>query len=187
MKFKTLIIIIGVVALLTACGKNGDSSSSNKGENSGNKSQITNPVTEITEGQAKKIYSSLFRVPSGAKNVKWSVIDSAESSEKNAPRLLEFNFDLDGKSFTAREKKSNSGNANFSGLYYVWSVEDPFEFTDKNGNKLSGEAFRYNGKDECVDLCIWSDPHNGMSYTLSVSAKSLDGFDLQAIVEMITP
>ena len=49
----------------------------------------------------------------------------------------------------------------------------------------AGTYYRFIGTDEWADLCIWYDTTKGVSYSLSVTAKDLDGFDLQAIAEAL--
>ena len=38
-----------------------------------------------------------------------------------------------------------------------------------------------------ADLCTWYDIEIGISYSLSTTAKDLDGFDIQGIVEAMYP
>ena len=52
---------------------------------------------------------------------------------------------------------------------------------------MKGTYYRFVGEEEWADLCTWYDEENGASYSISVTSKDLDGFDLQAIAEMLSP
>ena len=55
--------------------------------------------------------------------------------------------------------------------------------TLKNWADIVCHTFRFIGEEGYADLCTWYDAESGVSYSLSVTAKDLDGFDLLAIAE----
>ena len=140
--------------------------------------QIANPWREISEAEAKEIYPQSFMIPDGAINTAWSVMETAE-----APALLQFEFDLYQNRFTARQQQTNQPDTDLSGMYYTWTAQDNITLC----NGLTGSMYRYIGENEYVDLCTWYDEASGMSYSLSVTAEDLDGFDLQAVAEALLP
>ena len=181
--------LVASMVFLASCGKEPAKSSkpADSQQNASIESEdttVVNPNTEITEDEAKKIYPDLFRVPKGAKNIQWTRIEAPGSVDLP---IVELSFDLNGNSFSAREAATGKTAEYAHGMNYEWTAKEPFSFTDKSGETVSGEYYRYNGEEECADLCTWYDANAGMSYSLSVTADSLDGFDLQAIVEAIAP
>lgn len=177
MKKILIVLMLAGLVLLTACKGKTDNLS-------GGLSDISDTVSGVSEAKAREVYKNVFRVPKGAENVKWDILNS--STEGGAP-VLKFDFDLDGKTFLAREELTESNAYALTEQSYEWTAIEPFSFTDKSGNTLSGESYRYIGENEYADLCIWYDLESGMCYSVFVRAESLDGFDLQAIVEEITP
>ena len=146
-------------------------------------SQIANPWHDITEAEAEKICPKSFEVPEGAENVKWSVMEPAGASSDTQGTLVQLSFDLDGNSFTAREQVTGDPEADISGMYYNWTVQG--EETLKNWAETVCHTFRWIGEDEYADLCAWYDAETGTSYSVSVTAEDLDGFDLLAIAEAL--
>ena len=194
MKNTVLSLILAVLLVLSfsACGNGGENISENGNEKIKESTEnaettVVNPVSVITENEAKADYPDLFRVPKEAKNVKWSRIMNPNSSAASVKPIIELRFDLDDRTFIARQEETGK-TARFShGLHYKWTASDPFKFVSKGGNSFSGTSYRYIGEGKYVDLSTWYDPVSQMSYSVSVSAENLDGFDLQAIVEAIAP
>ena len=141
--------------------------------------QIANPWRDVTEAEAKKISPDAFSVPAGAENVSWSVMESGSEP------LVQLSFDLNGDSFTAREQVTNDKAADIAGMYYDWTQQTDVTLANWADGKMKGTYYRFVGEDEWADLCTWYDEANGISYSLSVTSKDLDGFDLQAIAEML--
>lgn len=173
---KTISVILLLVLLLAACGKN-EAPAQTKLQD-GENTQIANPWREITEDEAKAIYPQSFSVPEGAENAVWRVMETAD-----APALLELDFDLDGLRFTARQQETGNRDADLSGMYYTWTAQ--VGMTLRNG--LTGTMYRNISEDGYADVCVWYDEAAGVSYSLSVTAKDLDGFDLQAVAEALFP
>ncbi|MCR4890784.1 MAG: hypothetical protein K5989_01165 [Lachnospiraceae bacterium] len=139
--------------------------------------QIANPWTDCTEDEAYGLIPNSFSAPEGAKNVAWSRMDS------NEPTLVQMTFDLEGDSFTAREQVTGDEAKDISGMHYDWVEEDEVTLANWGGGNMKAKTYRYVGEDEFVDLCTWYDTEIGISYSLSVVAPDLAGFDIQAVVE----
>ncbi|MBR5344045.1 MAG: hypothetical protein IK149_09125 [Oscillospiraceae bacterium] len=141
---------------------------------------MPNPWREVTEDEARTLCPGALRAPDGAENVCWSVMET-----EGAPALVQLSFDLDGMSYTAREQATNDKDADISGMFYTWTAQTGMTLQNWTESAKSGACFRYVGEDEWADLCTWYDAASGISYSLSVTAKDLDGFDLQAIAEAL--
>ena len=182
MKKVILFVIPVMLLLLTACGRTSPAAElSQSGESAG----MANPWREITEAEAKELCPKSFSVPEGAENVVWSAMDPAADPSGTTGALVQLSFDLYGMRFTAREQLTGDKEVDQSGMYYDWTYQ--MEETLKNwadGN-MPCHSFRFVGDEGYADLCTWYDAEAGVSYSLSVTAKDLDGFDLLAIAEAL--
>ena len=146
---------------------------------------IANPWRDITENEAGKIYPGTFHVPAGAENVSWTVLDAEADASGMPGALVQLSFDLDGNNFTAREQRTGSKDVDQSGMYYEWTNREESVLQNGNGGGIPCILYRFIGEDETADLCTWYDEESGVSYSLSVVAEDLDGFDLRAVAESI--
>ncbi len=177
MKRTTVIVLLILMLVLTACGPAGTATSAEA-------AQLGNPWRDITEEEAKEICPVSFCVPDGAQDVQWSVMDAAADPSGVPGALVQLSFDLDGNHYTAREQITGDEEVDQSGMYYDWTFQ--LDETLKNWpDEMGCHTFRYIGEDGYADLCTWYDAEAGVSYSLSVTARDLDGFDLLAIVEMM--
>ena len=170
-----IIILLFTMLMLTACGQ---SSPAFEPQQDSGSVQIPNPWRDITETEAKAVYPQTFTVPDNAENAAWRVMESA-----GAPALLELDFELNGLHFTARQQQTGTRDADLSGMYYTWTAQDSMTLC----TGLTGTMYRCIDEDGYADLCIWYDEASGVSYSLGVTAKDLDGFDLQAVAEALFP
>ena len=146
---------------------------------------IANPWRDITEAEARALYPDIFVVPAGAENAVWSTLDAPTEPDEAAGPLVQLDFDLDGNSFTAREQRTGSKDVDQSGMYYEWTNREESVLQNGNGGGIPCILYRFIGEDETADLCTWYDEESGVSYSLSVVAEDLDGFDLRAVAESI--
>ncbi len=167
---------------LAACAQGGTSA---EVPQSGETAQIANPWREITETGAKAVCPASFAVPEGARNAQWRVLDSAADESGVPGPLVQLSFELDGNTFTAREQGTGSEEVDHSGMYYAWTVQDEGLLSNWGGGKLPCRNYRFIGENEYADLCTWYDADAGVSYSVSVTAEDLDGFDLQAVAEAL--
>ncbi len=139
---------------------------------------LANPWSDITEEEANGLVPNLFSVPEGATNVTWSKMVAGDDV------LVQVTFDLDGRTFTAREQSTATEEpSEISGLYYEWTVVDDVTLANWADGNMTGKDYRYIGNDKTVDLITWYDVETGYTYSLSTEDKDLDGFDIQAIAE----
>ncbi len=145
--------------------------------------QQANPWREITRAEAGELCGGALAPPEGAENEQWSVLDSAADASGTPGPLVQLCFELDGNRFTAREQLTGDPDADISGMYYDWI--DRRDESLKNWGELPCRSFRWIGEKEYADLCAWYDADSGISYSLSVTAGDLDGFDLLAVAEAL--
>ncbi|MBR0376765.1 MAG: hypothetical protein IJH59_09400 [Firmicutes bacterium] len=168
---KKLLVLAALILLLclAACG------------GAPQEEEIANPWHDITEEEAAELCPASFALPEGAENASWSVMDA----EEGASPLVQLSFDLDGNSFIAREQLTEDAGADISGMYYDWTAQ--LDDTLQNWGGLACHSYRHVGDDGYADLCAWYDEARGVSYTLSVTAEDLEGFDLLAVAEALAP
>ena len=174
MKKVISVLMLLLLLLLAGCGQQAAPAQTMSGEST----QLANPWREVTEAEAKALYPQSFTLPDGAENAAWRVMESG-----GAPALLELDFELDGLRFTARQQQTGNRDADISGMFYTWTAQ--IGMTLRSGH--TGTMYRWIGEDGYADLCVWYDEASGVSYSLSVTAKDLDGFDLQAVAEALFP
>ena len=198
MKKTIAFIITGLTALsLVACGQTAEAPAEAPAEETVQEAVeetdpekeeavgMANPWRDITEEEANSIYAKLFKAPEGATDVKWSIMDSAADPSGFPGPLVQMMFTLDGREFTARMQTAPEDSADISGMFYDWTVTDDATLHGWGGDNMPATCSRYVGENEYADLCSWYDIEYGAAYTLSVTDKDLDGFDIQAIAEAI--
>ncbi len=187
------IVLLFAMLTLTACGQTAPSAKpqqdgetvqaapSVEPQQGGETVQVANPWRSVTEAEAKSLCPGSLRAPDGAENVQWRAMESAEK-----PALVQLSFELTGYSYTAREQVTNDKAADISGMHYTWTAQTAMTLQNWEESAKSGTYYRCIGEGEWADLCAWYDTAKGISYSLGVTAKDLDGFDLEAIAEMLT-
>ena len=186
MRKTIVIVLLFVILALTACGQTAPAAETPQSTpaadtpQSGGEVHVANPWREVTETEAAGLCPGALTAPEGAENVRWSVMETAEQ-----PALVQLDFDLNGYSYTAREQMTGDMAADISGMYYTWTEQIELKLRNWGESAKSGVYYRFIGEDEWADLCVWYDTERGISYSLSITSKDLDGFDLQAIAEML--
>ena len=144
--------------------------------------QIPNPWRDLSEEEALALCGGSLRVPEGAQNARWSAMESGAE-----PVLVQLVFDLDGLSFTARAQASQDPAADISGMYYSWDSRRETTLRTWGEAGLPAVCSRHAGGDGTAEVCAWYDAASGTAYALSVTAEDLDGFDLAAVAEALSP
>ena len=148
--------------------------------------EMSNPWIEISEQEAIGSCLRLFKAPEGAENIGWMKCDSLADPDNGVGPLIQLDFSLDGRNFTARAQQGAAEDADIAGNYINWTV-GPEDCTLANwgGGNMSGKFYRAINDTGYVDLITWYDIEIGISYSLTVADKDLDGFDIQAIAEQM--
>lgn len=182
MKKAIAILLLLTMLALTACGQSAAAQTKKDETQTQNAAtaQIANPWRSVTEEEAKSLCPGSLTAPAGAQNIRWSAMETA-----GQPALVQLDFDLNGYAYTAREQQNSDKSADISGMYYTWTYQTDMTLRNWPDSAKAGTCYRFVGEGEWADLCAWYDTATGVSYTLSVTAKDLDGFDLQAIAEML--
>ena len=178
-----LLIIICMLFTLAACGHGHGAAQTPQG---GEAVQIANPWRDVTEAEAKALCPASFSVPAGAENTRWSAMDAAAEASGVPGALVQLSFDMDGNRFTAREQRTDDRDADISGMYYDWTYQTDETLKTWADGTLTCRCFRCIDESGYADLCTWYDAASGVSYSVSVTAKDLDGFDLLAIAEALS-
>ena len=181
-KATAVLLITALCFVLAACGQSSQNIQSTQNVQSSQdtqSSQIANPWRICTEEQTHEICPNSFKAPDGAENVMWSILDSAADNSGVPGPLVQMSFDLDGNHYTAREQITGETKAEIAGMYYDWTVQNDIVLS--NWGNAAGKYCRYIGENEYADLCTWHDIDT--SYSLSITASDLDGFDLHAVAE----
>ncbi len=146
---------------------------------------VANPWKDCSQKEANAACPRLFKAPDGAQDIHWSIMEDAKDEDKNLGELVQLDFALDNLDFCARALYGADENAQIHGLYYDWTQENDVALADWGDGNMQGKYYRGNDDQGCVDLITWYDVETGISYSLSVSAEDLDGFDLQAVAEQM--
>ncbi len=188
MKKLSIIPVVGALVLsLCACGKTEPASqvvvedvteiAPETEETAETAVGIANPWHDSSEEEAYQLIANGFSAPEGATNVTWSKMDNGDWP------LIQMTFELDGNEFTAREQTTGDTYEDLSGMYYEWTAEDTGNLGGWRDGLMEAKFYRYIGEEGYVDVVTWYDVEIGLSYSLSVSAPDLDGFDIQAVAE----
>ena len=196
MKKKYLgIVVAGVMTVaLTACGTSQPAQEETPAQETqaetseaqeAQETQVANPWRECTEEEASAAVPNCFSAPEGATNVKWSIMENNLEEYALSP-MVQMQFDLDGMSFTAREQGTTGEEyTDISGMYYDWALTDDATLANWADGNMPAKVSVYVGDSESVQKCEWFDIETGYSYFVGVTAKDLDGFDIQAIAEQM--
>lgn len=132
---------------------------------------MANPWTECSREEVLDKIGFDMQAPADASDVHYMINESIE--------MAEMDFTMMDQEFTYRMQPTDAFE-DISGLYYEWDVEDEVQV-----GWCEGISRRAIGEEETVDNCLWYDVVPGIMYSLSTSAKDLDGFDILAVVDMV--
>ncbi len=191
-RMLTLVVSVTLALSLTACGKDVTEALQpdiETVEENDTKDEpavgMPNPWRDCTEEEAYQYTPNGFSAPEGSTNIRWSICE-VEDNTVLPGTMVQLDFDYDGLSFTARQQAvAGTEITDISGLYYDWTVTDDCTMNNWGGGNMPCRAMRYVGDEGYVDVILWFDIETGYAYSLSTEAKDLDGFDIQAIAEMM--
>ena len=192
---KNIILIITAAAIgaaaMTGCSKTADnaataaeSTAESTTEESTEESSeaetaigMPNPWTDSDEQGVLEATGLEIAVPAGATEVSYSYMEES--------KLAQVKYVLDDISWVYRMEPADE-LTDISGMYYEWTDDDKSEGT------VSGREAVYYGylapedsDEEDVQLVNWYDAVTGVTYSLSATAKDLDGMDIQAYAEQL--
>ena len=147
---------------------------------------MANPWVDITAEEANELVLRLFKVPEGAKDLGWMKCEDLGDPAKGIGPLVQLSFEMDGMYFTARAQQGAAEDTDIAGNYVEWTV-GPEEVTLANwgGGNMKGKMYRSINDTGMLDQITWYDVEIGISYSLSVAATDLEGFDIQAVAEQM--
>ena len=183
MKKRVLCAIIAGMMLATAAGCGQTSTGTAQTENGAQAStqesaQIANPWVAITAEEATFACPRLFKAPDGATEIAWSKMEEAGTdSPANGP-LVQLNFKLDGKDYTARAKYGAEEYADISGMNYDWASTASVTLSAWGFGNMTGKNVSVTTDSESAMLCTWYDIEIGIAYSLATVDKDLSGVDL---------
>ena len=190
MKKKFLVLAsVMMLALATGCGKEEKEAETTTEattqavtatEEAVGGDQVANPWKAITEDEAIAKIPRLFKAPDDAEDVKWSVMESEETKEP----MVQLDFERDDTDFTARAQVGGK-EEDISGMYYEWTAKEDVTLSNWGDGNMVGKMYRAINDDGYLDLITWYDIEIGIKYSLSVEAKDLEGFDIQAVAEQM--
>ena len=192
---KNIILIITAAAIgaaaMTGCSKTADnkataaeSTAESTTEESTEESSeaetaigMPNQWTDSDEQGVLEATGLEIAAPEGATEVSYSYMEES--------KLAQVKYVLDDISWVYRMEPADE-LTDISGMYYEWTDEDKSEGT------VSGREAVYYGylapedsDEEDVQLVNWYDAVTGVTYSLSATAKDLDGMDIQAYAEQL--
>ena len=171
-KNYSILIILTIILLFSGCSFANNTQKTDVNDDENKNNYIANPWVEITKGEAEKDLGIEIYLPDGAEN---SVV-----RYNSTISLYDIRFDYDNLFYVYRIKKS-AGDEDISGLYCDWTIS-----SDENIKGYKGKSYRAVTEEETVDLVTWVDDKD-INYSLTTSAKDLDGFDIIAIAEKLIP
>ena len=173
------------LAMLTACGTaGGDASNGSKnpqtiGEKGkkteatteGGKTQLANPWHEASEEEAAGVCAHVFKLPAGATDVTWRVMDQNVDHA-----MVEAIFECDDMAYRARAQESDNGEEDISGLYLGGGTKD---VTLSVWDVTAHQCIFYGEDDSPDENClIWYDAETKTNYSLEVSGHGASKVDI---------
>ncbi|MCR4741240.1 MAG: hypothetical protein K5886_13400 [Lachnospiraceae bacterium] len=145
---------------------------------------VANPWVDITEEEAREIIPRLFKVPDGAESLGWMKCEDLGDPEKGISPLVQLSFLMDDMPFTARAQMGAAEGTDIAGNFVEWTTgPDDVTLANWGEGNMKGQLRRSINETGYVDELTWYDVEIGIVYSLSVAAKDLDGFDIQAVAE----
>lgn len=137
---------------------------------------LDNPWEVMSAEELQKAAGILFHAPNGAEQMayRWYA----------AEQLAEMQFTLNGGDYCFRAKPValDLGELpDISGLFFNWEHQEPATVAGFDG--VISQAKTETG--DTVECVLWYDNTTGTMHSLSVTARDVDGLDLEAVAEQI--
>ena len=175
------LLAIGILSLsLMACGKKAepaDVSGENQAETTEEakedtttdkakdaESEIGNPWKDSSAEESESVFGCVVQTPLDATNVSYQMLNENEMGQMQ--------FTCQELEFTARIQKTED-LTDISGANYDWTMESDLDLAGAPGCTM-----RYVSDKEMVDVLLWYDEYNGVTYSLMTSAPDLNEFDI---------
>ncbi len=143
--------------------------------------QLANPWRDITEEEAAITCPRLFAAPEGAQNVKWSVMESGETTTP----MVQLVFTQNSVDYTARAQVGTE-EADISGNYYQWTETDDITLANWGNGNQKAKSYSFVENDAArVMMVTWFDPTVSVNYSLSTVGDDLGGLDIRSVAEQI--
>ena len=143
--------------------------------------QIANPWVTITAEEAASVCPRMFKAPDGATEIAWSKLEGAGADSAALSPLVQLNFKLDGKDFTARAQNGADETADISGMNYEWASTENVTLSAWGFGNMTGKSVSVTTESESAMLCTWYDVEIGIAYSLSAADKDLSGVDIVSV------
>lgn len=177
------------LAIITSCGTaGGDASNGSKNQQTigekdktteeavGGNTQIANPWHEASESEAAEKCAHLFKLPDGATDVTWRVMDQNVDHP-----MVEAKFKYGDTTYFARAQETDNGEEDISGVYMGGADKD---VTLASWN-VQGKNRKCIGEDNSPDLNIlyWYDSEVKTNYSLYADGLGVAKIDIAKIAD----
>ena len=176
---KKLIPVLTVVTLLmmllAGCASSAGQETPSTAAPTEQPTELANPWTESDEQGVAEATGFDMVAPEGAADVSYSYMADGA--------MAQMTYELDGAKWVYRMQLADE-LTDISGMAYEWTSEEKGSVADR-------EAMYYaycapdDGTENDVQVVNWYDAVPGVTYSLSASAKDLDGMDIQAYAEKL--
>jgi len=173
-----------MLATATGCGQTSTGTvqtESGAKANTQESAQIANPWETITAEEAASTCPRMFRAPEGATEIAWSKMENSGADSLTSSPLVQLNFKLDEKDYTARVQYGAEEYADISGMNYDWATTESVTLSAWGFGNMTGKNVSVTTKSESAMLCTWYDIEIGIAYSLSTVGKDLSGVDLVTV------
>ncbi len=137
--------------------------------------QLANPWTQSDEQGVLEATGFDIAAPEGASDVSYSYM--AEG------KMAQMTYVLDEINWTYRIQLADA-LSDISGMAYEWTGKEEGTVSDREAMYYAYSAPE-DGTENDIQVVNWYDAVTGVAYSLSASAKDLDGMDIQAYAESL--
>ncbi|MCR4705395.1 MAG: hypothetical protein K5641_04960 [Lachnospiraceae bacterium] len=181
MKKRLIVILAGLltITILNGCGEKKESAPQEAKEKKEITTQIANPWSNSDkQGVKDALGFDMPDAPSDATQVSYSYMKDGG--------MAQLSYKTGERDWTYRMQKTDK-LTDISGMYYDWDVTEQGKVGDYDAEYLTYSDAT--GEEEFIDdiFCVWVvnwyDGAAGVTHSLSLSGKDLDGMDFQVYAE----